>query len=192
LGALWGSLFLSLDRRRYHFPMVTSTRKKSPAFPSLELNGETELSTQALRRFRMVFNAVKTHFQQIEKRSGVGGAQMWALSVIREQPGIGVGDLARAMDVHQSTASNLVKSLVENGMVASAKDGLDRRALRLRLLPPGSTVLKRTPGPLQGVLPEALKTLDPKTLKRLNADLDQLLTVLKADERAAWIPLSEL
>lgn len=172
--------------------MVTSTRKKSPAFPSLELNGETELSTQALRRFRMVFNAVKTHFQQIEKRSGVGGAQMWALSVIREQPGIGVGDLARAMDVHQSTASNLVKSLVENGMVASAKDGLDRRALRLRLLPPGSTVLRRTPGPLQGVLPEALKTLDPKTLKRLNADLDQLLTVLKTDERAAWIPLSEL
>ena len=42
----------------------------------------------ALRRFRRVFNAVKTHFQQVEKRAGVGGAQLWALSVIGARPGI--------------------------------------------------------------------------------------------------------
>lgn len=193
LGGPQGLLFLPLARQRYHFSMVTSTRKKSAAaIPALELNDEIELATQTLRRFRMVFNAVKTHFQQIEKRSGIGGAQMWALSVIRDHPGIGVGDLARAMDVHPSTASNLVKSLVERGMVATTKDGLDRRALRLRTLPAGTQVLTRTPGPFKGVLPEALKTLDKKTLTRLNADLDKLMAVLQTDERAALIPLSEL
>ena len=44
---------------------------------------------RVLRRFRLVFNAVKTHFQQVEKKAGVGGAQFWALSVIRAHPGLG-------------------------------------------------------------------------------------------------------
>lgn len=69
-------------------------------------------AARVLRRFRLVFNAVKTHFQQVEKRTGLGGAQLWALSIIRQRPDIGVGDLANAMDIHQSTASNLVRALL--------------------------------------------------------------------------------
>jgi hypothetical protein len=37
-----------------------------------------EKAARVLRRFRMVFNAVKTHFQQVEKQAGIGGAQVWA------------------------------------------------------------------------------------------------------------------
>ena len=64
-----------------------------------------------LRQFRVVFNAVRTHFQQVEKKVGIGGAQVWALSVIRRTPGAGVNSLAQAMNIHQSTASNLVRQL---------------------------------------------------------------------------------
>jgi hypothetical protein len=39
----------------------------------------------------VVFNAVKTHFRQVEATAGVAGAQVWALSVIQHEPGIGVG-----------------------------------------------------------------------------------------------------
>ncbi|MBN8511136.1 MAG: MarR family transcriptional regulator, partial [Burkholderiales bacterium] len=75
--------------------------------------------TRVLRRFRVVFNAVKTHFRQVEKRAGVGGAQVWALSIVAARPGVGVGALARAMDIRQATASNLVRSLVAGGWVAA-------------------------------------------------------------------------
>ena len=68
----------------------------------------SESSARVLRRFRVVFISIKTHFRQIERKAGVGGAQLWALSVIRDNPGIGVNDVAHAMDVHQSTASNLL------------------------------------------------------------------------------------
>src|SRR4051812_28653448 len=81
-----------------------------------------EPAARVLRRFRIVFNAVKTHFQQVEKKAGLGGAQIWAPSIIRSSPGIGVNDLARGMDVHQSTASNLVKTLVERELVVALKD----------------------------------------------------------------------
>jgi DNA-binding MarR family transcriptional regulator len=150
------------------------------------------VAARVLRQFRQIFNAVKTHFQQVEKRVGLGGAQVWALSVIRDAPDIGMGNLARAMNIHQSTASNLVKSLVDRGMVIAAKHGTDRRAVMLRLLPAGGRVLKRTPGPFAGVLPGALAALDQKTLKRMEADLKKLIGELHADAKAGKIPLAEL
>lgn len=149
-------------------------------------------ATRVLRRFRVVFNAVKSHFQQIEKMAGVGGAQLWTLSVIDANPGIGVNALAEAMDVHQTTASNLVKSLVTAGMVVAEKKSPDRRAVQLRILAAGKRVLRRAPGPFAGVLPEALARLDAETLLRLDQDLALLIKTLAADERAAGIPLAQM
>lgn len=148
-------------------------------------------ATRVLRQFRLVFNAVKTHFQQVEKKAGVGGAQVWALSVVRDRPGVGVNDLALAMDIRQPTASNLVKTLVTQRLIEVRKDAPDRRAVQLHLLPDGARVLQRVPGPFAGVLPTALESLDASTLKRLEKDLSALLGVLRPDERAAGIPLGQ-
>ena len=144
-----------------------------------------------LRQFRLVFNAVKTHFQQVEKRAGIGGAQLWALSVIQSNPGVGLGQLATEMEIHQTTASNLVKGLTTLGLIASKRDDTDRRAIQLHILSKGKLVLKRAPGPFTGVLPEALSRLDPKTLKRLSADLDKLIEIIDADKSYALRPLGE-
>lgn len=152
----------------------------------------SEPAARVLRRFRIVFNAVKTHFQQVEKKAGVGGAQVWALSVIRANPGIGVNGLARAMDIHQTTASNLVKTLTMAQMIAAEKKGLDKRAVQLRIMPAGTRVLRKAPGPFAGVLPGALASLDAQTLERLDRDLAMLISALHADERAAGIPLAHM
>lgn len=144
---------------------------------------------RVLRHFRVVFNAVKSHFREVEKKAGVAGAQLWALSVIRDQPGLGVNELARAMDVHQSTASNLVRTLVEQELVAAKKKGLDRRTVQLHLLAAGTRVLRRAPGPFAGVLPKALGDLDAQTLARLDRDLARLVAVLQGNKRAGGIPL---
>lgn len=149
-------------------------------------------AVRVLRQFRLVFNTVKTHFQQMEKRAGLGGAQVWALSVVRDRPGIGVNDLARALDVRQPTASNLVKALAEQELIEVRKSERDGRAVMLHLRPAGARVLRRVPGPFTGVLPEALATLDPVTLDRLEQDLAVLIRVLGADERGANIPLSQM
>ncbi len=145
-----------------------------------------------LRRFRSVFNAVKTHFQQVEKAAGIGGAQLWALSVMQEQPDIGVGGLAQAMDIHQTTASNLVKALVALDLVVTTRDEADRRATRLRITPAGLRVLEKAPGPFTGVLPQALAALNTETLERLDQDLATLLRHLQPDEHAAGIPLAQM
>jgi len=146
-----------------------------------------------LRRFRQVFKAVKSHFQQVEKEVGLGGAQVWALSTVRANPGIGVGELARAMDIHQSTASNLARSLIERALIAAEREGADRRAVQLHVLPAGARLLRKAPEPFSGVLPNALRRLDEQSLQRLNDDLARLIAQLgETDARARRMPLSEL
>lgn len=170
----------------------TTTPAAAPRLTAPPLDSEIgEPAARVLRRFRLVFNAVKTHFQQVEKRAGVGGAQLWALSIVRDRPDIGVNELAIAMDIHQSTASNLVKTLITRELVTAAKNGTDRRMVQLRIQPAGRAVLRRAPGPLTGVLPDALASLDAGTLERLDADLARLIQALHTDERAANIPLGQ-
>ena len=173
----------------YHGDMPTASKaiarkKTGPA-------ARVDPAVRVLRRFRLVFNAVKSHFREVEKKAGVAGAQLWALSVVRDRPGIGVGDLARAMDVHQSTASNLVRSLVERSLVEARKGAADRRSVQLHVLPAGARVLRRAPGPLTGVLPQALAALDARTLARLDRDLATLIAALDVDKRDEGIPLGQ-
>lgn len=179
--------------RRYHRVM---SKAAAPPLPrkrgAAAAPASPDPAAQVLRRFRLVFNAVKSHFREVEKKAGVGGAQLWALAVVRDKPGISVGELARAMDIHQSTASNLIRALVEQQLVTAERGARDRRGVQLRVLPAGVKVLRRAPGRFAGVLPQALASLDRATLRRLDRDLGRLIEVLGADERGAGIPLGQM
>jgi DNA-binding MarR family transcriptional regulator len=128
----------------------------------------------------------------METQVGLGGAQVWALSVIKANPGIGLGDVAAQMDIHQSTASNLIKVLLRKELIRMDKAPDDRRNVQLKILPAGNRLLKKVPGPFEGVLPEALGNLGSETLQRMDEDLGQLIDLLNADETAGEIPLANL
>lgn len=152
-------------------------------------------STRVLRQFRVVFGAVRQHFHELEKQAGVGGAMVAALGYIQGQPGLRISELAVAMDVHQSTASNLVKQLVQRGLVKSAKAEDDRRSVRLYLEPSAQAVLARVSGPREGVLPHALGGLSAEALGHLERGLAELLQQLAASntvQEAARTPLADL
>ncbi len=172
-------------------PPNTLPRKAPPRAPAAA-SVAVDPAVESLRRFRQIFAAVRTHFRQVEQITGTGAAQLRALSLLREQPGLRVNELARAMDIHQSTASNLVKTLVDRQLVTSLRNGSDARVLHLHLLPAGEKILQRLQGHYIGVLPQALQSLPPRVLKRLNADLDLLLAAMQADGKAALSPLASL
>lgn len=153
---------------------------------------ESVTPSKVLRRFRVVFNAVRTHFRQMEKQVGLGGAQVWALSLIQAKPGLGLGEVAMLMDIHQSTASNLIKALLGKGLIRADKAPDDRRSVCLSILPAGSRLMERTSGPFEGVLPQALGRLSEAALQRLDEDLGQLIALLNADEAAEETPLAQL
>jgi len=117
-----------------------------------------------------------------------------ALGYIQAQPGMRVSELAQAMDVHQSTASNLIKQLVQRGLISSEKGEADRRSVRLQVLPAGQAVLAKVSGPREGVLPRALGNLSDEALTHLEQGLTALLAQLPVDQEtpAARTPLADL
>lgn len=157
-----------------------------PSSPSLD----PDIHLRVLRQFRQLFSSVRRHFQSMEKQAGLGGAPIWAMSLIAQNPGIGVSRLAQAMDIHQSTASNLVKALIRSGHVVSEKAAHDKRVAELYPLPQGLKLLRKVPGPYSGVLPEALRSLDLQTLQQLESHLAVLLQKLDTDERSAQTPMA--
>lgn len=158
--------------------------------PSAAAAPATDSRARVLQRFRQVFTATRAHYQQIEKHVGLGGAQVWALGIVAARPGIGVGGLARALHVHQSTASNLVRNLVDRGLLSTARNDIDRRTVQLRVLPAGADLLTRVPGPVTGLLVQGLEGLDPQTLARLESDLTMVLHAMGVAEDAPATPIA--
>lgn len=151
-----------------------------------------DLPSQVLRQFRLVFAEVRQHFLDVERQVGIGGAQLWALSEIGRDPGLGMGELAHRMDIHQSTASNLVRQLLRKDLVRSDRSAQDRRNVVLQVTPTGQALLDGAPGPHEGVLPATLQKLSPHTLEQLHLHLGELLKVLQPDTTAAKLPLADL
>ena len=54
------------------------------------MNPSSRAATEALRQFRVIFGAVRQHFQAVEKVCGVSGAQIWAMAALHQKPGMKV------------------------------------------------------------------------------------------------------
>lgn len=148
---------------------------------------------EVLEQFRIIFRSIKRHYQNVERRAGVTGAQLWALSQIASHPGMQVGELARALAIHQSTASNLLRSLEQHAFVRRERLARDQRTVQLVATAKGRHVLTRAPQPLIGVLQQALSELSDRNLEVLQRELAALIERMKRQGAAmASEPISAL
>lgn len=136
------------------------------------------LALSVLEEFRVIFKSVRRHFRWVEAKTGVTGAQLWVLAQIGGEPGIRVTALARALAIHQSTASNLVERLESQQLLERRRSDADQRVVRLHLTPAGRRVVRKAPGPAQGLLPDALKRLPPDELRALKKQLARLTRLM--------------
>lgn len=109
-------------------------------------NLKSALDTLAL--FRIVFKSANLHFHEVEKKAGVGGASLWALAEITENEKLSVSALAKAMAVHQSTASNSMQKLESSAYILRTINTEDKRVVYLEVTPKGRAVLEKCPPPL--------------------------------------------
>ena len=149
---------------------------------------------EVLEQFRIIVKSIRRHYQDVERRAGVSGAQLWALAQIAGQPGCQVGELARALAIHQSTASNLVRDLAARGLVSRERRGRDLRHVQLYVSAKGSRLLAAAPRPLIGVLQQALSELPAARLHVLHAELARVIALMKRKSVAAAraLPLSDM
>lgn len=149
------------------------------------------MSYEALKQFRLIFRAVQQHSQWVEQRCGLTSAQLWAIAELAHRPGQRVSDLAAAMLIHPSTASNLLDKLEKRGYVSKERHHRDQRVVRLTLTAKALETLAKAPQPAKGILQTALFNLPAAVLRSLVNDLDALVAAMNIqDDRAALEPLS--
>ncbi len=152
-----------------------------------------DLALETLKLFRVIFKSANRHFHDIEKVAGVGGASLWALAEIAENEKLTVSGLARAMSVHQSTASNLMEKLEADQYVVRTRSVEDRRVVHLSLSEHGKAVLAKAPPPHRGILPDALMRFDNDALKSLNHLLTKLVASMeRRQDNSAFEPLGKI
>ena len=150
--------------------------------------GQRERAMAVLQQFRFVFKSVKKHFQWVEQETGISGSQLWALAQIGAAPGLRVTELARALVVHQTTASNLIDKLVQRKLVRRERKREDQRVVQLFLTQRGEAVIAQAPKPYEGVLPDALMRLPQAELARLDALLKSLTRHMRVRDASGRRP----
>jgi DNA-binding MarR family transcriptional regulator len=146
-----------------------------------------------LLQFRILLRSMQRHYLSVERASGLGGSQLWALAEIAANPGLSVGELARRLAIHLSTASNLVGRMEALGIVARRRVVRDQRVVRLQVTPAGQRALRRAPGPPVGLLQRALLDLPPARLAALHRHLEVLLAHMEhRDARARAALLADM
>jgi len=149
---------------------TSATRKGSRSEPPHDA-----LMREVLLQFRIVVRAIRRHYRRVEVACGISGAQLWALAHVESTPGVRVGELARELAIHQSTASNMLDKLESAGLMERRRTDTDQRVVRLFVTTKGKRVLRRAPRPLRGVLQQGLIDLSTPALTALQRQLGQLV-----------------
>lgn len=152
-----------------------------------------ELAIAVLQQFRFIFKSAKKHFQWVEQETGISGSQLWALAHIATAPGLRVTELARALAIHQTTASNLVDKLAQRKLIRRERGREDQRVVRLFLTQRGTDVVSKAPKPYEGVLPDALMRLPQADLRKLDSLLKSVAGRMRVrDAGGRRTPLADI
>ncbi len=145
---------------------------------------------EILQKFRIIVSAAQKYSQRVEKQLGVTGAQLWIMKEIDVSPGLRVGEVAKKLAIHQTTASNLLDALEKKEMVCKTRLATDQRIVNLTLTDKGRFILLKAPEPVRGLLPEALLQMNRSDLEQLGSSMDVLLkSIQQVDEEFALQPL---
>jgi DNA-binding MarR family transcriptional regulator len=161
---------------------TTASRARRPGRPSRD-GAQYRAMLGVLMQFRVVIASMHRHYRRVERACGVSGAYVWAMERLAVSPGLKVGDLARELAVHQSTASNMIDKLVQEGLV-DRRRGDDQRNVHLYLTPRGRRLMLRAPEPHNGALQEALMHLPPHRLQAIQEDLAWVIRRMSLREQS--------
>lgn len=163
------------------------------ALPTSNTDGSKQWPHEVLKQFRMIFKAVQQHSQWVETHCGVTSAQLWALWELSKNPGLKVTELAKAMSIHHSTASNMLDKLAKKGLIMRERVSQDQRVVTVMLTQDGIELLNQVSSPPQGILQHALFALPENVLKSLAKNLDVLVKEMQIkDDEAAMQPINPL
>ncbi len=128
----------------------------------------------ALVAWRHLLHAVRRRERLAEQKTGLTGAQLFALRQLVTYPGVTIGELGRLTSTDASSISVVVSRLLDKGVAQRVRDPLDQRRWRLHATEAGVARLERAPDSADLLLADAIATLPAKSRSTLARQLEAL------------------
>lgn len=145
--------------------MATQTRRAA---------GDDE-GQRILGAIRQLARALRLFDREAQARYGISAAQMLVLHALEQDDVLSLNALAERTATDQSSASVVVRRLIDAGYVTRTAKKEDRRHAELRLTAKGRTMLRKSPSPAQEKILEAVEALPPRERKQLAGLLERFV-----------------
>ena len=136
------------------------------------------MAEQTFGHLLRVLRMMQSHLQQLEDAHGLSGAQLLALWQLSVNPDQRVSELASALHLQRSSTSNLLDKLESRKLVTRSRNEQDQRIVIVSLTEEGRAVVRRVPGPMGGLMRQAIKALPLRTLHHLHDGVIALVDAL--------------
>jgi DNA-binding MarR family transcriptional regulator len=123
---------------------------------------------------RNVGTILKKHGRDILSNFDITPPQLEAMLVLREFGELTMGELCHKMFLACSTATDLIDRMERNQLIERVRDTADRRVIRLKVLPKGSSVIDEVLEARRAYLAIILAEIDIVDKERLIQSLEQL------------------
>ena len=135
---------------------------------------------EIMQSLRRIFKAIQDYFQEISKKYGITGPQLWALKTIAANGSLSLGELSKKMYLHPSTISGVVDRLEKKGFVVRDRGQEDRRVVKVQLTPQGKKIVAKAPNPIQGKMIYGLNRLKKRDLASIYDAVKELVEIVEA------------
>ena len=134
---------------------------------------------EIMQSLRRIFKAIQDYSQEVSKKFGITGPQLWALKTIYANGNISLGELSKKMYLHPSTITGVVDRLEKKGYVLRDRGQRDRRVVKLRLTPKGRRLIGQAPNPAQGKMIYGLRKLRREELNLIYDSVKKLVDIME-------------
>ena len=131
---------------------------------------------RAMGHLRTLIRALRVASSASDRTVGVTAAQLFVLRQVAAEPGQSVNDLARRTLTTQSSVSEVLARLVDQGLITRRVASDDRRRAELSVTPRGSMVLSSAHDEIQEHLIEGFGRLPADVQTDLAEGLEQWLS----------------
>lgn len=174
---------------------AAASRGEEKIYPVGEDQVREARARKVLTDLRIIFREIQAYSKRVERHCKVSATMLWLMREVSAAGRLRISEVARALSIHQSTASNLLDKLEVRGLVVRRRGGRgeDQRVVTVALTEAGSEILVQAANLDHGPLSQALGRLSTAELSDLGAGLDRLVAVLPGGEADAGPvpPISE-
>lgn len=124
-----------------------------------------QLIEEILHSFHAIRNITKTRALHLDHQSHITHSQWFVLTMIQHFKKRSIKDIAQALEMSSSAATQLVNGLVQVGLVIRQEDPKDRRLVQLELSPKGKKHLTATKEKRINEMAEIFDALTDKELE---------------------------